>query len=206
MLLGIGTAAAQDACPADFQGQGAPVTCLCSAQQAGVGTVWGTGLYTTDSGICRAAVHAGVMRPEGGGITVTPAPGMPAYIGSTANGVESANYGPWSNSFTLAAGASKPTKAGAPAACPMNFERQAAALTCSCAASEMGAVPVWGTGVYTTDSSVCRAAVHAGIIPPAGGTVNVVPAPGLPSYQGSVANGVQTSPYGPWTASFTFRQ
>lgn len=204
VLLGAGPAAAQAPCPTDFEGQAAPVTCLCSAQQAAAGTVWGTRIYTTDSGVCRAAVHAGAIPPSGGAITVTPAPGRNAYEGSTGNGVQTSNYGPWARSFTVVP--AKPSDSAATPACPANFEGQTAALSCRCAASATGgAAPVWGAGVYTTDSSVCRAALHAGIIPPAGGTVNVMPAPGRQSYQGGVANGVQSAPYGPWTSSFVFK-
>jgi predicted nucleic acid-binding Zn ribbon protein len=190
-------------CPQNFMNQAAPITCVCTAEAAASGTVWGTGVYTTDSRICRAAVHAGAIPPSGGTITVRPAPGMPAYVGSAANGITTANYGPWSASFTVVR-AEGP--APAVAACPQNFIGQTAALTCTCTAEAAGSGTVWGTGVYTTDSRICRAAVHAGVIQPSGGTVNVVPAPGMPAYQGSLANGIQTSNYGPWSGSFTFRR
>jgi predicted nucleic acid-binding Zn ribbon protein len=198
-----GAGAEPQNCPQNFIGQTAPITCVCTAEAAAAGTVWGTGVYTTDSRLCRAAVHAGAIPPTGGLITVRPAPGMPAYVGSPANGVTTANYGPWSASFTvIRAEAAAP----AAAACPQNFIGQNVALTCTCTAEAAGAGTVWGTGVYTTDSRICRAAVHAGVIPPTGGTVNVVPAPGMPAYQGSTANGIQTSNYGPWSGSFTFRR
>jgi len=200
-----GAGAGPQNCPQNFMNQPAPITCVCTAEAAAAGTVWGTGVYTTDSRICRAAVHAGAIPPTGGTITVRPAPGLPAYVGSAANGITTANYGPWSASFAVvraeAAGATP-----AVAACPQNFIGQTAAITCTCTAEAAGAGAVWGTGVYTTDSRVCRAAVHAGVIPPSGGTVNVVPAPGMPAYQGSTANGIQTANYGPWSGSFTFRR
>ena len=64
---------------------------------------------------------------------------------------------------------------------------------------------VWGTGTYTDDSSVCAAAVHAGIINPIeGGRVLIEVAPGEESYEGSEANGVTSQDYGDWSGSFTF--
>lgn len=64
---------------------------------------------------------------------------------------------------------------------------------------------VWGTGTYTDDSSVCTAGVHAGRITfTEGGTVRIEIAPGLDSYEGSEANGVTSSSYGPWGGSFFF--
>jgi len=203
MALGAAPAAAQAPCPADFEGQAAPITCLCEAQATQAGSVWGTGTYTSDSRICRAAVHAGAIPATGGTVTVTPAAGLPAYRGSAANGITTANYGPWSASFTVAAPGTKGADGQAVAACPNNFQNQSDTLTCACTAQAGLSGSVWGTGTYTTDSRICRAAIHAGAIPAAGGIVTVTPAPGLPTYAGSAANGVTTSNYGPWSASFT---
>ncbi len=193
------------ACPANFQNQSGPLTCACAPEAAASGSVWGTGVYTTDSRVCRAAVHIGAIPATGGNVTITPAPGLPAYLGTAANGITTANYGPWRASFTVAA-ATGTTAAAGPAACPTNFQGRTEALSCMCAAEQAGSGSVWGTGVYTTDSRVCRAAVHAGMIAASGGMVNIVPAPGLPSYVGSAANGISTANYGPWSASFTFRR
>lgn len=64
---------------------------------------------------------------------------------------------------------------------------------------------VWGDGTYTDDSSVCAAAVHAGLITPEeGGRVVIEIAPGETSYTGSDANGVTSQDYGEWGGSFTF--
>ena len=64
---------------------------------------------------------------------------------------------------------------------------------------------VWGTNVYTDDSSICTAAVHAGLITLAdGGEVTFRLIPGEESYAGSSANGIDSSDYGSWGASFEF--
>lgn len=64
---------------------------------------------------------------------------------------------------------------------------------------------VWGTGTYTDDSSICNAAVHAGLITmAAGGRVVIEIAPGLQEYTGSDANGIVSTSYGPWDGSYTF--
>ncbi len=68
---------------------------------------------------------------------------------------------------------------------------------------ELGSV--WGTDTYTDDSSVCSAAVHAGLINPVGGGRVVIEiAPGEEAYEGSEASGVTSQDYGPWGGSFTF--
>ncbi len=65
---------------------------------------------------------------------------------------------------------------------------------------------VWGTDVYTDDSSVCTAAVHAGKISRAqGGTVTFETRAGQSSYQGTTRNGVTTLDWiTPWPGSFVF--
>ena len=62
---------------------------------------------------------------------------------------------------------------------------------------------VWGSDVYTDDSSVCGAAMHAGAIGKAGGLVMIEILPGRESYEASARNGVTSSPYGPWAGSFS---
>ena len=63
---------------------------------------------------------------------------------------------------------------------------------------------VWGTGVYTSGSPICLAAIHAGVLTDAGGTATLYYQPGQPTYAGSSAHGVSSSAYGEWAASFSF--
>ncbi|MCB1323493.1 MAG: hypothetical protein KDK34_24760 [Leptospiraceae bacterium] len=66
------------------------------------GSVWGTDTYTSDSAICMAAVHAGVITAaEGGEVTVTKAAGESSYNGSQRNGVSTSNWGSYDSSFTV---------------------------------------------------------------------------------------------------------
>jgi len=62
---------------------------------------------------------------------------------------------------------------------------------------------VWGTDVYTDDSSVCTAGVHVGVITlEEGGTVTIEIRPGQEAYEATERNGVTTLDYGPWGGSF----
>jgi len=66
------------------------------------GRVWGSGPYTDDSNIARAAVHAGKLKNgETGWITIRIMPGQSSYSGSTANGVETNEYGSFEGSFVF---------------------------------------------------------------------------------------------------------
>ena len=64
--------------------------------------MWGTHIYTTDSSICAAAVHAGAITAAAGGmVTPKPAPGCPKYKGSKANNVTSSGWAKFDTSFYL---------------------------------------------------------------------------------------------------------
>ncbi len=64
---------------------------------------------------------------------------------------------------------------------------------------------LWGTDLYTDDSSICLAAVHSGLITAAaGGTVTIEMRPGAPSYAGTTRYGVTSNGYGSWGGSFAF--
>ena len=77
------------------------ITCRCTADAAEYGTVWGSGPYTSDSSLCRAAKHAGRWREDGDRVTVYLRPGQARYEGSEENGVKSEDYGTWESSFSF---------------------------------------------------------------------------------------------------------
>jgi hypothetical protein len=63
-------------------------------------SVWGTDVYTDDSSIGTAAVHAGVITlAAGGSVTIRILPGQSSYAGSTANGVTSGDWDAYEGSF-----------------------------------------------------------------------------------------------------------
>lgn len=77
-----------------------PLACSCSAQAASDSRyVWGSGPYTDDSGICVAAVHAGVIGRDGGDVSLSHSAGLDSYSGSTANNVTTRDYGNYGGSF-----------------------------------------------------------------------------------------------------------
>ncbi len=174
-------------------------------------TIWGTGVYTSDSSICTAAVHAGLFSAEtGGNLTLEILAGQDLYTGSQQNEVTSSDYGAWDGSFRFPEASSN--AATTPNiqwdSTPGSFgiaENVGDRYSFNCPANgELGA-SVWGTDTYTNDSAICVAAVHAGKIDPtAGGLITIEIAPGQDSYTGGDRNGVVTADYGPWGGSFIF--
>ena len=214
LLAGGGSAwAAVGACPSNFKGYetaGETLECKCTPALMS-GSVWGTGRYTTDSSVCAAARHAGAVASSGGEVKVYPLSGCQSYSGSTKNGITTSKWGPYQASFGFAAdvacgGGATASKGGN--TCPADmrgYETRATSegLECSCPAGD-GTGSVWGASVYTTDSSVCRAARHAGAVGAGGGSVTVFVAGGCSSYDGTTKNGVTTASWGSFGHSFGF--
>jgi subtilisin-like proprotein convertase family protein len=68
--------------------------------QASGGTIWGTNIYTDDSYLNVAAVHAGVLAAgQTATVYVEMVAGQSSYTSSTQNGVTSAPYGSWGGSY-----------------------------------------------------------------------------------------------------------
>nr|WP_277613652.1 LCCL domain-containing protein [Neoroseomonas marina] len=206
----LSPAVAQDGplpnCPDDFTGRrpGETFTCACRAGSMADGPVWGTDTYTADSRICAAARHAGLLGANGGEIVVTAARGAASYRGSTRNGVRTEDYEAYDSSFTLRPAAAR---TAAPQTCPENFALYRGTgepLRCLCPGEATGAGSVWGVEVYTDDSGICQAAVHAGAIPRTGGVVTLRSLPGRDSYAGAARNGIRSSNFDAWPGSFRF--
>ena len=68
------------------------------------GTVWGTDVYTRDSALGVAAVHAGLLKPgETAVLRLKVAPAQKSYPGSTRHGVTTTDYGDFPECWTLSA-------------------------------------------------------------------------------------------------------
>jgi hypothetical protein len=190
-------------CPADAQSLSGPLTCICPETGTAASAVWGSGPYTADSGICTAALHAGVIDRRGGQVTLRPLPGQPRYVGSTRNGIQTMSYGDYGASFDF----DGVQVAAGPQQCPDDMTAFAGTneqLTCTCPAVSNPRGSIWGTDVYTADSAVCAAALHAGAVTRRGGEVTLRMLPGRPRYPGTTRNGVQSIDFPDYGASYAF--
>jgi hypothetical protein len=189
----------------------------CPAQCPGEGMVWGTDVYTDDSGICSAAIHAGAITAnEGGVVLVTWAPKQPTYIGTARNGITTHDYGAWGRSFFV----QKVDAGGQPTtpAPPLVTATNTAHLSCHHGAGALIGEPgakwqvdcpakcapgaLWGSDPYTDDSSVCTAAMHAGVIDQNGGPLVVtIDGPGE-KFEGTVKNGITSNSYGKYGRTY----
>jgi len=68
------------------------------------GQLWGTDVYTGDSAIAAAAVHAGLLKAgETAILKATVVKPLAQYQGSVRNGVTSHDFGPFGTAYRLAA-------------------------------------------------------------------------------------------------------
>jgi len=179
-----------------------PTPCRCVAVDS-ERLIWGTYYYTSDSNICTAALHAGVIPKTGGVATVQISPGRKLYIGSSYNGVNSSNYGSFRGSYIFS-GVAKPPEADVDRLCPPNmtaYRAKGGAFSCWCSANAIKG-SVWGGNPYTDDSSVCAAARHAGVITQRGGAVMVKSVPGQDKYPGGPRNGITSAAWQQWDYSY----
>jgi hypothetical protein len=168
------------------------------------GNLWGDQIYTSDSTLAVAAVHGGWLAPgESGIVTVEIVKGLDAYEGSEANGVISRSYGAWDTAYRIVG--VQPDAAPVVLPDPGNLSRHrgetGAVLRFEVVGDPAGSV--WGDGVYTDDSALAAAVVHAGALA-AGetGVVLVEILAGQESYGAAERNGVISNSYGAWQGSF----
>jgi hypothetical protein len=177
-------------------------------------TVWGSDIYTSDSSICTAAVHSGLITyQQGGTVTIELRPGRSIYGASERNGVTTSTYGSWQQSFVFKTPNTESVVRAADDATPVLWNTsptlspfevgKTLKFTCPAGGKESS---VWGTDIYTLDSSICTAAVHAGKISlDRGGPVTVEMRPGESSYKGSLRNGIKTNDYKQYGSSFVLK-
>jgi len=182
---------------------GRRVSFVCPASDRWFRPVWGTDVYTADTKLCSAAIHAGKLKfGQPGLVTIVIGAHEEPYVGSERNGVTSDDYGAWPMSFTFDESAPgeiewKTSATGVPADLKDT-------ITVVCPGKGDLSGLVWGTEMYTIDSSICVAAVHAGVMTTAGGPVQLTMTAGRDDYSGTERNGVISRSWGKQTQSYVF--
>lgn len=187
---------------------------------AEAGSVWGTDLYSGDSNISAAVVHAGILQDgQAGSVTIEIVAGAASYVATKRNGVTSKNSGAYPTAFRFASPTvvvTPPPPAPVPPAPPVKIfaftdpsalqrlvdKKPGTKIHVTLTGAREGTV--YGSGIYTYESTLAAAAVHAGILQ-AGqrGTIQVTIQAGQALYQGSSRNGVNSQAFGNNALSYT---
>lgn len=168
--------------------------------------VWGTDVYTDDTPICSAAVHAGVItQAQGGVVRLVIGDGLATYTASTRNGITSLAWTANRRSYTFDGNARGEIDWGTSAAgWPSGFNTSVDIFCPGGSATVVaGVAAIYGTDIYSDTSPICGAALHAGLITMAGGLVHVAGRGSQASFTSTTRNGVTSREYGAWHASFS---
>lgn len=197
---------AEDLNMEEFRGMGETIINVTVTGTA-EGNVWGTGIYTDDSDIETAAVHAGVVKDgETKTVRITILPGQKSYVGTLKNGVESSDYDEFDGSFKFN-DAVQPTDIDILDGNYLYLDKYRSSIGTVLKIRATGTTEgnAWGTGIYSDDSDIGVAAVHAGVLK-VGETkiVEITIFPGQSSYVGSLKNGIESHDYVEFEGSYKF--
>jgi hypothetical protein len=187
---------------------GRRLTFICAADVDWSQDIWGTDVYADFSPICTAAAHAGIFTPgRAAQVTIVLLGPAASFEGTQRNGVSSQSYGPWEGSFAFGC-SGEPGQIDWSTSYGLVDEAFQEPVTVTCPPGGNTLAEVWGTDVFTYDSAICVAAVHAGAITPAaGGTVTVTRVSKQDSYEATERNGVSSRawPSSEWGGASPYR-
>jgi len=169
--------------------------------------IYGTDIYVPGSHLGLAAVHCGLLKEgQTAVLKVTILPGKDSYAATTRNGVASNAYAQCPVSFKVERPygwlVKPPVTPLADPGTLMGYRREVGkSFLFEVTGSNAGGI--WGTGVYTDDSDLAKAAVHAGILAVGQkGVVKVTILPGQASYDRTTSNTVTSGWWGNWSGSY----
>jgi LCCL domain len=211
---GAGTPTTWEANATSLNGTDGQTFTLACSPGGTAHSVWGSDIYTADSSICTAAVHSGLITyQQGGAVTIELRPGSTIYGCSERNGVTTSPFGSYQHSFVFKTANTEAVVREAEDQTSVLWNTSASMISFEAGKTYKFKCPpngkesaVWGTDIYTLDSSICNAAVHAGkLASDSGGSVTIELRPGESVYKGSTRNGIKTSDFGQYASSFVVK-
>ncbi|CAM4985788.1 unnamed protein product, partial [Rotaria socialis] len=162
--------------------------------------VGGSDIYSTNSDLPSASVHAGVRaKGQSAIVIVTILAGQSSYLSTTLNGVESSSFDSWAASFCFGT-LSSPTNL-------MSYRNQTGRMFAFLLQGVNSNATVYGTDIYGDQSNLAAAAVHSGVLSVGQTRIIIVTIlAGQNSYIGSTRNNITSLPLGVWNGSFSFFQ
>lgn len=154
------------------------------------------GIYTSDSFVGMAAVHAGFLKEGQTGIVrLLIVPGDSSYSAITQHGISSQEWRNFPTGYRLEGGGVEMSDAVHLRG--QDIDPFAVYVTGRTTGT------VYGSKTYSDDSDIATAAVHAGLLKEGeSGFVMLTLKKGRDSYKSSTQNGVTTHSYGSWGGSY----
>lgn len=176
--------------------------------QASAGkSIFGTEIYTHDSHLATAAVHAGVLKSgERGLVKVTILPAQDRFPGSGRNGVVSSSWSASSECFRIElVKLTGPASSAGVRQDPGNLTGYRDQVGQSVEFAVIGANEpgIYGSDIYSDDSPLSVAAVHAGLLQPEEkGVVKVTILGPQEKFESSARNGVTSRGWSNYAGSY----
>ena len=198
------------------------------------GRIWGGHdyYYTDDSDVATAATHAGVVQlGEWAVVRVVVRPGRSSYPGICRRNICSQSYGSYAGSFQIITGEAGKVPGVDPVPPEERARSSSGKVSGKDSGNVSGNVSsnvatyrgqngkiimptvtgstsgrIWGGSgnVYTDDSNLAAAAVHAGLVAPGQtAVIRVTVLPGRDSYPSISRNGISSIKYGKWHGSYS---
>ncbi|XP_953429.1 uncharacterized protein TA09935 [Theileria annulata] len=169
-------------------------------------TLKGTKVYTSDSSICKAALHSGAIPKDGGEAILTVLNGLSEYGNCHGHfGITSQKSNvPFMRSFSLHR---------APKLIHLSCQDTAVfvlkmhigtrvLLDCPPGCKDAKPYNVFGTGVYSPTSSLCQSAIHSGKLDNDGGEVEIEVEGERNTFDSNESNGILSQSSGHYLKSF----
>jgi len=174
------------------------------------GPIWGDTIYTLDSDLGTAAVHAGLLRVgETRQIKLYVVPSPSTFAQGNRNGIQSMQWGSFPAAFVMQA--ARGAAIAVPSIMPQRLPGHLGTLglneskTVTITGDDKGYV--WGTDTYTGDSRAEVAAVHAGILQVGErGEVIITRVAPITRYRGSERNGVRSQSWGRYPTAYVIER
>jgi len=223
------TSISWDTSAAGFKGESGQTYKFRCPSDGAAAVIYGSDVYTDDSSICTAAVHAGLFTLERGGVvSIEIRPGRSTYGSTIRHGIKSVNFGQYGRSFvvlnadTFRHGSNKDRGGSTSEATdnedrsdvtPIDWETSAGGFKGEAGQtykfrcpSDGTAAVIYGNDIYTDDSSICTAAVHTGLITlRSGGVVTIEIRAGRSTYGSTTRHGIKSINFGEYGRSFVIR-
>lgn len=170
------------------------------------GRIYGSDIYTTGSHLGMTSVHSGALKKgETGIVKVTLLGRQDSYAGTTRNGIRSVAYGNYGSSFKVErVPVDSPIyKALIEDPGTLHAYRGKVGKTLKFEVTGSSKGTIYGTDIYTDDSDLSTAAVHAGILKEGEkGIVLVTILEGKSRYKSSLQHGVTSKQWDGWVGSY----
>ncbi|KAK2194935.1 bifunctional LCCL domain/LCCL domain superfamily/SRCR-like domain superfamily/SRCR-like domain/SRCR domain/Concanavalin A-like lectin-glucanase domain superfamily [Babesia duncani] len=168
--------------------------------------VRGSKLYTGNSSICKAGMHAGILSPQGGEAIVKVHQGQVEHKPCVGHyGIVSSRGPAAVRSFSVNS-APQVLNVGCHdnAIFILQLHPETRVLVqCPPGCDKVEPALVYGSGPYSPISSPCQAAIHAGKMDTTGGQVELEVGHGMEKFQPSLANKIQSKEADAYLRSFT---